>query len=160
MDRAQVDGVVAAEDPRADDVRALLGAHLALMNDQSPPEDVHALDVEALVDPAITFVAYRDNGVLLGVGALKDLGDGSGELKSMHTAAVARGRGVGRAILVHLVAAARERGLTRLSLETGTPDGFAAARSLYAQHGFVECGPFADYPLSPWSTFMSLELSR
>ena len=90
--------------------------------------------------------------------ALKDLGDGHGELKSMHTTAAARGRGVGGAIVVHLVDVAITRGMTRVSLETGTPEAFAPARSLYASHGFVECGPFGDYLLSPWSTFMTRAL--
>jgi len=120
---------------------------------------VHALDIEALVHPSVTFVGYRVDGELLGVGALKDLGDGHGELKSMHTTASARGRGVGGAIVVHLVDLATARGMTRVSLETGTPDGFAAARSLYARQGFVECGPFGDYVLSPWSTFMTRSLA-
>lgn len=92
------------------------------------------------------------------MGALKDLGAGHGELKSMHTAETARGRGVAGAIVEHLVALGRERGLTRLSLETGTPEAFRPARSLYARHGFVECGPFGDYAPSAYSTFMTLEV--
>ena len=153
-----MEGTIGADDPRAADVRALLEAHLALMNDHSPPENVHALDVDALVDPSITFVSYRVDGALLGVGALKDLGHGHCELKSMHTAAAARGRGVARALLDHLVDLATARGMTRLSLETGTPEVFLPARSLYAGAGFVECGPFGDYALSPWSTFLTREL--
>ena len=153
-----MEGEIAADDPRAADVRALLERHLAFANDHSPPEDVHALDVDALVDPSITFVSYRVDGELLGVGALKDLGEGHGELKSMHTAVEARGRGVGSSVLAHLVALARSQGLTRLSLETGTPDAFAPARALYARHGFVECGPFGDYVLSDYSTFMTREV--
>jgi putative acetyltransferase len=147
--------MISVADPRAEDVRALLARHLAFANDHSPPEDVHALDVEALEHPAITFVGYRVDGELLGVGALKDLGGGHGELKSMHTSASARGRGVGGAIVTHLVDLARTRGLDRVSLETGTPDAFAPARSLYARHGFVECGPFGDYVPSDYSTFMT-----
>lgn len=150
--------MITADDPRAADVTALLGTHLELMNALSPPEEVHALDVDALTHPSVTFVGYRVDGELLGVGALKDLGDGHGELKSMHTAAAARGRGVGRAIVVHLVGLATEHGMTRISLETGTQDEFQPARSLYARHGFVECGPFGDYVLSPWSTFMTREV--
>lgn len=151
-------GEITVDDPRADDVRALLERHLAFANDHSPPEDVHALDVDALVDPSITFVSYRVDGELLGVGALKDLGGGHGELKSMHTSAAARGRGVGGAIVTHLLGLARERGLTRVCLETGSPDAFAPARSLYARHGFVECGPFGNYGPSEYSTFMAREV--
>lgn len=154
-----MEGVIADDDPRAADVVALLGSHLEQMNALSPPEEVHALDVEALLHPSITFVGYRAGGELLGVGALKDLGDGHGELKSMHTSAAARGRGVGGAIVTHLVDRARQRGLTRVSLETGTPEAFAAARSLYGRHGFTECGPFGDYATSPWSTFMTRSLA-
>lgn len=154
-----MEGVIAVDDPRAADVVALLGRHLELMTALSPPEEVHALDVEALVDPTITFVGYRVDGELLAVGALKDLGDGHGELKSMHTSAAARGRGIGSAIVLHLVDLARQRGLTRVSLETGTPEEFAPARGLYARHGFTECGPFGDYVLSPWSTFMTMSLA-
>lgn len=152
--------MVAVDDPRRDDVRALLERHLAFANDHSPPEDVHALDVDALAAPSITFVSYRDDGELLGVGALQDLGGERGELKSMHTAEHARGRGVGAAVLDHLVELARARGLARLSLETGTPDAFAAARALYTRRGFVECGPFGDYAPSGYSTFFTLELGR
>jgi len=150
-----VDGTISPDDPRAADVRALLEVHLALMSELSPPEDVHALDVDALAHPSITFVSVRQDGDLLGVGALKDLGDGQGELKSMHTVPAARGRGVGRALLVHLVDLASTREMTRVSLETGTQEEFRPARSLYAAAGFSECGPFADYELSPWSVFMT-----
>lgn len=153
-----MEGVIAPDDPRAPDVTALLRAHLELMNRLSPPEEVHALDVDGLVDPAVSFVGYRVEGELLGIGALKDLGGGHGELKSMHTVAAARGRGIGGAILRHLVDLATSRGMTRVSLETGTPEGFAPARELYARHGFTECGPFGDYAASPWSTFMTREL--
>ena len=154
-----MEGLIAPDDPRAADVVALLTAHLELMNRLSPPEAVHALDVDALVDPAITFVGYRVDGELLAVGALKDLGEGHGELKSMHTAASARGRGIGGALVRHLLDLARQRGLTRVSLETGSQDEFAPARGLYVRHGFSPCGPFGDYPASPWSAFLTLDLT-
>jgi putative acetyltransferase len=152
-------GVIAADDPRAPDVRRLLATHLAFGNAHSPPEDVHALDVDALVDPAITFLSYRVDDEVLAVGALKDLGDGHGELKSMHTTAAARGRGIGRAMVEHLVGLARERGMTRVSLETGTPEPFVPARALYASVGFEPCAPFGAYVLSDYSTFLTLDLS-
>jgi putative acetyltransferase len=154
-----VESVIALDDPRADDVRALLGRHLAFAASESPPEDVHALDVEALVDPAIAFVACRDpSGRVLGVGAIKDLGGGHGELKSMHTAAEARGLGVGAAVLRHLLGIAREGGWTRVSLETGSMDSFAPARALYARFGFEPCPPFGSYRESPHSVCMTLEV--
>jgi putative acetyltransferase len=153
------EGEISVDDPRAEDVRELLQRHLALMNSQSPPEDVHALDIAGLLDPAITFYSFRVNGELLGVGALKALDEEHAELKSMHTAEDARGRGVGRAIVDHLIGVARDLGVRRVSLETGSMEAFAPARGLYARVGFTLCGPFADYILSPNSTFMTLSLN-
>jgi putative acetyltransferase len=152
-------GKISTDDPRAADVRGLLERHLTQMNSQSPPEDVHALDVDRLVDPAITFFSFRADGELLGVGALKQLDEHHAELKSMHTAQAARGRGVARALLEHMLAIARERGYTRLSLETGSTEPFAPARTLYATAGFTPCGPFADYRPSPNSAFMTLSMT-
>ena len=152
--------MIAPDDPRSDDVRTLLEAHLALMRATSPPEDVHALDVDALCSPSISFFGYRDGPDLLAVGALKQLDAEHGELKSMHTAAAARGRGIGAAMVEHLLAVARGKGLSRVSLETGSMDAFVPARTLYARYGFAECCPFGDYSPSPNSTFMTLELER
>jgi putative acetyltransferase len=154
-----LEGEILVDDPRRDDVRKLLERHLAFANEHSPPEDVHALDIDALVDPAVTFFSFRRDGELLGVGALKLLAAGHAELKSMHTAQAARGRGVGRAMVDQLIAVARDRGLHRVSLETGTMDAFAPARSLYARAGFTPCGPFGDYNPSRNSTFMTLSLT-
>ncbi|HEU5007362.1 MAG TPA: GNAT family N-acetyltransferase [Jatrophihabitantaceae bacterium] len=151
--------LIAIDDPRRDDVRALLEQHLALANQNSPREDVHALDVDGLLNPALTFFSCRTDRSLLGIGALKELDAAHGELKSMHTAAAARGRGIGRAMLTHLVAVARERGYRRLSLETGTMDAFAPARAMYANAGFEPSQPFADYTPSPNSTFFTLPLA-
>ena len=153
-------GVITPDDPRTADVRLLLDRHLAFANEHSPPEDVHALDIDGLLDPSISFFAYRVEGELLGVGALKHLDDGHAELKSMHTCAEARGRGVGRAMLDHLVALARRRGYRRVSLETGTPEAFAPARAMYAKAGFVSCAPFNGYWDSPNSVCMTLVLAE
>jgi putative acetyltransferase len=152
------DGEISTDDPRADDVRALLERHLAFANEHSPPEDVHALDVNGLLDPAIAFFSFRLNGELLGIGALKRLDRHHAELKSMHTAEAARGRGIGRAMVDHLIRIARDRGFRRVSLETGATPAFSPARSLYAKAGFVRCGPFGDYGESPNSAFMTLLL--
>ena len=146
------------EDPRTDDITALLERHLAFCHATTPLEHAFALDLEGLLDPSITFFALRRDGELLGVGALKELDPSHGEIKSMHTVAEARRLGVGREIVDHLVATATERGYSRLSLETGTMEAFAPARSLYANVGFVPCGPFADYTESPDNTFMTLAL--
>jgi putative acetyltransferase len=149
---------IRAEDPGQADVRALLERHLAFCHAVTPLEHAFALDLDGLRDPSITVFAVRRNGVLLGVGALRELDPSHGEIKSMHTAAEARGLGVGRALVDHLVATAAERGYARVSLETGTADAFAPARALYARAGFVPSGPFGDYAASPDNTFMTLGL--
>jgi putative acetyltransferase len=149
---------VAPDDPRAADVHALLAAHLAFTTAQSPPEDMHALDLDGLLRPDISFFSIRDHGALLGIGALKQLDARHVELKSMHTAVAARGRGVGRAMVLHLLAVSRARGCTRVSLETGSMASFAPAQALYESVGFEVCGPFGDYVPSPNSTFMTLSL--
>lgn len=149
---------IETDDPARADVSALLAEHLADMHATSPAESVHALDVDALKVPAITFWTARRDGVLLGCGALKELDPGHAEVKSMRTTAAARGSGVGRAILQRLVVEARARDYRRLSLETGTQEYFAAARGLYRAHGFTECDPFADYGVDRWSAYFTLAL--
>jgi putative acetyltransferase len=119
---------------------------------------VHALDVADLLDASISFYGGRRGGALVVVGALKELEPAHGELKSMHTAAAARRQGAARSMLDFLLALARDRGYERVSLETGSMEAFAPARALYRSAGFVECGPFADYELSPNSTFMAITL--
>jgi putative acetyltransferase len=150
--------MISIDDPRADDVRELLGRHLAFAHATTAPEDVYALDVDALLDPSVTFFSFRDDEELLAVGALKRLDDRHAEVKSMHTAEAARRRGIGRAMVEHLVGVARERGYRRVSLETGSGPAFAAARGLYASVGFTPCGPFGDYRPSPASAYMTLSL--
>ncbi len=151
--------MIAADSPLAADVRELLGRHLAFTTATSPPEDMHALDADRLLDRSVEFFSFRRDGTLLGVGALKRLDGQHAEVKSMHTAQGARGGGIGRAILDHLLAVARERGYRRVSLETGSMAEFGPARALYAGAGFVPCEPFADYRPSPNSTFMTLALA-
>ena len=151
--------VVTADDPEALDVRALLDTHLAFARRHSPPEDVHALDTEGRRANTITYFSVREDGRLLGVGALKELEAGHAELKSMHTVEDARGRGVARVMVQHLLDVARERGFRRVSLETGSMDAFAPARALYASAGFTPCEPFGEYRLSPYSVCMTMELT-
>jgi putative acetyltransferase len=137
----------------------LLATHLGAMHAQSPAESVHALDLEQLrAAAALSIWAVWSAAELQAVGALKRLSATHGEIKSMHTRSCARRRGVATALLEHILAAARADGISRLSLETGSQPEFAAARSLYARHGFRECGPFADYCLDPNSVFMTIEL--
>jgi len=149
---------IGVDDPRADDVRQLLGAHLAFSRAVTPEEYSFALDVDQLVRPDVTFFSARDGGELLGVVALKRLDPGHAELKSMHTSQAHRRRGIGRALAAHVLGHARKEGYRRLSLETGTSDDFAAARSLYRSLGFRPCGPFGDYSASPHNTFMTITL--
>jgi putative acetyltransferase len=152
--------VIEVDDPRRDDVRALLEAHLAFARSTTPAENVYALDLDGLLEPSITFFSVRArDGELLGVGALKQLDHTHAELKSMHTVAAARRRGVGRALVDHLVTVAVARGVRRVSLETGTAGAFEPARSLYAAAGFVPCGPFGDYAATPDNTFMTRVLA-
>ena len=149
---------IAVDDLTGPGIVALLDEHLADMRATSPPESVHALDLDGLRDPAVTVWTVTDGGAVVGCGALKLLGPGHGEIKSMRTAATHRGRGIGTAELRHLLARARARGLHRLSLETGTQDFFAPARALYTRHGFVPCPPFDDYAEDPNSTYLTLSL--
>lgn len=139
-------------------VQALLSEHLEDMYATSPPESVHALDLDALRAPDIAFYSAWDGDTLLGCGALRDLGDGHLEIKSMRAARDQRGRGTGAAILRHLLDEAVRRGAVRVSLETGVEPYFEPARRLYQRHGFVVCAPFADYVPDPNSVFMTLSL--
>jgi putative acetyltransferase len=153
------DGEITVDDPRSADVRALLQRHLAFARTHTPAEHAYALDIDSLLGPAITFCSFRADSELLAVGALKQLDDTHGEIKSMHTAEAARGRGIGRAMVGHLVSVARDRGMRRVSLETGTMAAFGPARALYASVGFTPCGPFGGYRPSPDNTFMTLLLA-
>jgi putative acetyltransferase len=140
-------------------VRGLLAEHLTSMALLSPPESVHALDIESLQAPEIKFwTVWTHDGELMGCGALKRLDAHHAEIKSMRTAAAHLRKGVARALLVHLLDTAKASGFTRLSLETGSADAFAPARSLYSSFGFEYCPPFADYIPDPHSVFMTREI--
>lgn len=142
-------------DPR---VIELLHAHLISARAQTAPGSAHALDLQRLQAPDISFWTIWSGETLAGIGALKRLSLDHGEIKSMHTAQPMRGRGIGAAMLQHLIATARAEGMSRLSLETGSWEYFRPAREFYKKYGFVECLPFADYVPDPNSVFMSLEL--
>ncbi len=142
-----------------DDVRVLLALHFVEMRADSPPEACHVLPIDGLSGPGIRFFSLRDRGGgLLGVGALKTLEPGHGEVKSMRTAPEALGSGVGRAILGHLTSTARAMGINRISLETGNSPLFAAANRLYVRDGFERCGPFGGYPDTPFTYFYTREI--
>jgi putative acetyltransferase len=146
------------DDLTSSKVQQFLRDHLEDMVQHSPPGSMHALNLDGLLKPEITFWSVWDDGQLLGCGALKELGPEHGEVKSMRTAPEHRGKGVATMMLNHIVEEAKKRGYKRLSLETGSVNAFAPARRLYAELGFTECGPFAGYVEDPNSVFMTKDL--
>jgi putative acetyltransferase len=149
---------IAAESPLSPELALLMTRHTADMHSETPPGSIHMLDAAALAKPGIDFFVMRRAGVPVGMGAVKRVEPGHGEIKSMHVLAELRGLGLSRWMLDHLVAHARAAGLTRLSLETGVQPGFEAARRLYARAGFAECAPFTGYAPDPNSVFMTRRL--
>lgn len=148
------------DDLTGPEIAALLRLHLDEMHQWSPPESVHAMPIERLRAPDVTFFSAWAGDTLAGCGALKHLDDdigggGHGEIKSMRADPAWRGKGVGRAILDHLLAEARARSYARVSLETGRPEAFEPARRLYLANGFAECEPFGDYRADPFSICMT-----
>jgi putative acetyltransferase len=139
-------------------IHALLEEHLRNMHELGPPESVHALDLDKLRRPEITFWSAWDGELLLGCGALMALDHRHGEVKSMRTPAAHRRTGAGRALLMHIIDTARDRGYERLSLETGSVAAFEPAHRLYESAGFVRTGPFGDYVEDVNSVFMTLAL--
>ena len=140
-------------------VKALLEFHLRGMHAASPPGHVFALDWSGLQRPDISFYTGWEGGALVVMGALKDLNDGTGEIKSMRVGEGYAGRGYGQMMLQHIIAEAKTRGFRRLSLETGSSPPFDAALALYRKHGFVEGDKFADYEVSEFSRFFHLQLN-
>ena len=150
--------LIRVDDLAGAEIRGLLAEHLRSMHELSPPKSVHALDIDGLRQPEITFWTAWSEAELLGCGALKELDPAHGEIKSMRTAAAHRRKGVGRAMLQHIVAEARRRSYARLSLETGSMRAFEPARKLYESFGFTYCAPFADYSEDPNSVFLTRSL--
>ncbi len=150
--------IIRLDDLSGSEIQNLLREHLEFAALHSPPESIHALDLEGLRRPNVSFWSAWENGELLGCGALKQLDDRHGEIKSMRTSSAHLRKGVASKVLSHLIAEAKRRGYTRLSLETGSMEAFAPARQLYARFGFESCGPFSDYVEDPYSVFMTLEL--
>ena len=147
--------LIKVDDLRGPEVAILLTEHLDDMYAVSPPESVHALDLEKLRKPEITFWSVWDGESLAGCGALKQLSEDHAEIKSMRTSNLYRGKGVAIKLMEHILATANERNYQRLSLETGTQDFFEPARKLYERFGFEYCGPFGDYAEDPYSAFMT-----
>lgn len=146
------------DDLSGPEVAAFLQEHLQDMRAASPPESKHALDIEGLRQPDITFWTVWEGSILAGCGAIKALDGKHAEIKSMRTAPACRGRGVASALLRHILEHAGARGYCRLSLETGSMPFFQPARRLYEKFGFSYCPPFADYQEDPNSVFMTLLL--
>ena len=140
------------------EIAKLLEEHRNDALNLSPPESVHALDLDALRAPEITFWSAWKDGELAGCGALKELDSTHGEVKSMRTASSHLRKGVAAEILNRILKEAASRSYTRVSLETGSKDAFTAARNLYKRFGFKYCGPFADYDYDPYSVFMTKKL--
>lgn len=146
------------DDLKGPEIAALLTEHLEDMRATSPPESVHALDLDGLRQPNIRFWTLWDGRNLAGCGALKWLDAEHSEIKSMRTAATYKQQGIASKVLQHLINDAKAAGVQRLSLETGSMAFFQPARNLYAKFGFELCGPFADYVLDPNSLFMTKRL--
>ncbi|CAI6085174.1 putative N-acetyltransferase YsnE [Paenibacillus sp. JJ-100] len=146
---------IRVDDLSGDQVKALITEHLLDMTADTPPESMHALNLDALKKPGITLWCAWEGDELLGCGAIKELSVEHGELKSMRTASAHLRKGVARRILAHIIEEATIRGYQRISLETGSMDSFIPARKLYEDFGFEYCEPFADYILDPNSAFMT-----
>ena len=144
---------IIANDLASTDVTQLLQEHLDQMHATSPAESVHALDTDSLAAEGISFWTVRYNGELLGCGALKNLNNSHGEIKSMRTVSSHTRKGVASFVLRHIIQAAREQGMTSLFLETGSMDEFKSARALYEKNGFEVCAPFDIYVEDPNSVF-------
>jgi putative acetyltransferase len=149
---------IRVDDLRGPEIARLLEEHLRDLRSKSPPCSVHALDLDKLRRPEITFWSVWQGAELLGCGALKELDARHGEIKSMRTVAAHLRKGVGARMVQHILDEAKRRLYRRLSLETGSTEPFEPALKLYARFGFQRCGPFADYVEDPFSVFMTKEL--
>ncbi|MFD2611034.1 GNAT family N-acetyltransferase [Paenibacillus gansuensis] len=146
------------DDVTGPEIIGLITEHLQSMHLHSPPESVHALNLDGLRSPDVTFWTIWDQQELLGCGAVKELDGSHGEIKSMRTASAHLRKGVARRMMEHIIEEAKQRGYKRLSLETGSMEAFEPARKLYENFGFEYCGPFGDYAEDPYSAFMTKEL--
>lgn len=149
---------IVVDDLSSPEIAAFLDEHAQQMRSRTPLESKHALDLESLRKPEVTFWSVSDDDVLVGCGAIKQLDAGHGELKSMRTRPARQKSGIASLLLEHILTEAGRMGLTRLSLETGAAEFFLPARRLYEKFGFQYCAPFADYRPDPNSTFMTRPL--
>jgi putative acetyltransferase len=150
--------VIREDDLSSSKTRELVRLHLEGMHAHSPPGSVFALDYSGLTAPEVTVWTVWCGDKIAGMGALKDLGDRAGELKSMRTHPEFLRQGLAAALLDHIIDAARARGMARLSLETGSGAYFEPALRLYRRRGFIERKAFADYKASAFNQFLHLSL--
>ncbi|MCT9008486.1 GNAT family N-acetyltransferase [Streptomyces rhizosphaerihabitans] len=146
---------ISVDDLSGSEIADFLEQHVQEMRDITPLESKHALDLDGLRSPEVTFWSARDGGALVGCGAVKRIGAGHGEIKSMRTDPACKRRGIASQLLGHIISEARRMGFTRLSLETGSTEFFVPARELYKKFEFEYCAPFADYKEDPNSAFMT-----
>lgn len=139
-------------------IAGFLNGHVAELRSTSPLESAHALDLDGLREPEVTFWSAWDGGSLVGCGAIKRLDPDHAELKSMRTAPARKRSGVASRLLAHILAEAERMGFGRISLETGSAEFYRPARKLYEKFGFDYCEPFADYRPDPHSVFMTRPL--
>lgn len=142
------------------DIRKLLTTHFSDAQHQNPKGLSHALDIQALKHPNISFWSVWDDEALMGCGALRELSSELGEIKSVHTHTDHRRKGVSTYLMQHIIEVGRDRGYESIKLETHPTDAYAAARALYERLGFDYCGPFGLYEVNPNSVFMCLDLSE
>jgi putative acetyltransferase len=156
----RVTGVVVEPDDLSQaDTRALVALHLADMHDGTPAGFAFVLEADALTAPGVRLFSAREGGRTLAIGALADMAPGWAEIKSMRTHPDYLRRGLAALLLDRLIAEARSAGVRRLSLETGTSEGFAPALALYRSRGFREGPAFADYPAdSEYNCYLHLDL--
>jgi putative acetyltransferase len=143
------------DDLSSAEVQSLITEHLSGMQSNSPPGHMHALAVESLRAPSVTFWSAWADGHLCGCGALKELDPLTGEVKSMRTRSAFLRQGVGQAILEEIIRTSRQRGYARLFLETGTGQAFEPAHALYIRNGFTWSGPFGEYSATDFNVFMA-----
>ncbi|MFJ4697126.1 MULTISPECIES: GNAT family N-acetyltransferase [unclassified Streptomyces] len=149
---------IAVDDLAGPAIAAFLEAHVSQLRALSPPESTHALDLDGLRVPEVTFWTARESGEIVGCCAVKRIAPGHGELKSMRTDPTRTRSGVASALLRHALDESRRAGLDRVSLETGVDDFFLPARTLYAKFGFRPCPPFGTYREDPLSVFLTRTL--
>ncbi|GAA0823343.1 GNAT family N-acetyltransferase [Streptosporangium amethystogenes subsp. fukuiense] len=149
---------IVVDDLSGPEIAGFLDEHVQEMRSITPLESKHALDLESLRRPEITFWSVMDGDSLVGCGAIKRLDAGHAEIKSMRTRPTRKRSGIASLLLEHIVTEARRMGFTRLSLETGATEFFLPARKLYEKFGFEYCDPFADYAPDPNSAFMTRAL--